>query len=123
MLFSCAGVIIIGSLVIFAIESTHENSEINSMLDAIWWSVSTVTTVGYGDIVPVSETGKIIAIVYMFFGIGVIAIFFSVLATNFYKKRFEKDNKEFTDAQKLILKRIDDLEKNLHEIRSSLTNK
>ncbi len=49
------------------------------MLDAVWWTVATVTTVGYGDVVPVTDTGKIVAIFYMFFGIGVLALFLSVL--------------------------------------------
>ena len=62
LLFTSAGVIVIGSLVIFSVESQHPDSQINSMLDAVWWTVSTVTTVGYGDIVPVTDTGKIVAI-------------------------------------------------------------
>ena len=79
LLFAAAGVIVIGSLVIFSVESQHLDSQINSMLDAVWWTVATVTTVGYGDVVPVTDTGKIVAIFYMFFGIGVLALFLSVL--------------------------------------------
>ena len=121
LLFASAGVIIVGSIAIFSIESTQEDSQINSMLDAIWWTVSTVTTVGYGDVVPVSDAGKILAIIYMFFGIGVLAIFLSVLGTTFYKKRFEADSKEISHAQSLILKRMDDLEKNQEKIEQKLT--
>ncbi len=40
------------------------------------------------------------------------AIFLSVLGTQFYKRRFETEEREFTDYQKLVLQRIDDLEKN-----------
>jgi len=105
---------------IFSVESQEPDSQINSMLDAVWWTVATVTTVGYGDVVPVSETGKIVAIFFMFFGIGVLAIFLSVLGTTFYKRRFEKEEKDISHAQKLILERMDDLEKNQKELQKDL---
>ncbi len=62
LLFTATGIIVIGSFVIHSVESQHPDSQINSMLDAVWWTVATVTTVGYGDIVPVTYTGKIVAI-------------------------------------------------------------
>jgi len=120
LLFTAAGIIVIGSFVIFSVESQHPDSQINSMLDAVWWTVATVTTVGYGDIVPVTDTGKIVAIFFMFFGIGVLAIFLSVLGTQFYKRRFETEEREFTDYQKLVLQRIDDLEKNQESVCMSV---
>ena len=120
LLLIAARVITSGSFVIFSVESQHPDSQINSMLDAIWWTVSTVTTVGYGDIVPVTETGKIVAIFFMFFGIGILALFISVLGTQFYKNRFAKDEKEISHAQKLILDRMDDLEKNQEKLQKDL---
>ena len=120
LLFTAAGIIVVGSFVIFSVESQHPDSQINSMLDAVWWTVATVTTVGYGDIVPVTDTGKIVAIFFMFFGIGVLAIFLSVLGTQFYKRRFETEEREFTDYQKLVLQRIDDLEKNQEKLQKDL---
>ena len=120
LLFAAAGTIIIGSFLIFSVESQQPDSQINSMLDAVWWTVATVTTVGYGDVVPVTETGKIVAIFYMFFGIGVLAVFLSVLGTQFYKRRLEKEEKEISHAQKLILDRMDDLEKNQEKLQKDL---
>jgi voltage-gated potassium channel len=119
-LLVAAGVIVSGSFVIFSVESQHPDSQINSMLDAVWWTVATSTTVGYGDIIPVTETGKIIAIFYMFFGIGILGLFISVLGTSFYKNRFEKEEKEISHAQKLILDRMDDLEKNQEKLQKDL---
>ena len=119
-LLVAAGVIISGSFVIFSVESQHPDSQINSMLDAVWWTVATVTTVGYGDIVPVTDTGKIVAIFFMFFGIGTLAIFFSVLGTKYYKSKFEKEEKDISHAQKLILDRMDDLEKNQEKLQKDL---
>jgi len=120
LLLTAAGTIIIGSFVIYSVESQHPDSQINSMLDAVWWTVATVTTVGYGDIVPVTDTGKIVAIFYMFFGIGVLAIFLSVLGTRFYKNRFEQEEKKISHAQRLILDRMDDLEKNQEKLQKDL---
>ena len=40
-------------------------------MDALWWSLITVSTVGYGDIIPQTDTGRIVAAVLVFFGIGV----------------------------------------------------
>ena len=82
--------------------------------------MATVTTVGYGDVVPVTETGKVIAMIYMIFGIASLAIFLSVLGTKFYQKRFEKEEKEISHAQRLILDRIDDLEKNQEKLQKEL---
>ncbi len=120
LLFAAAGTIVIGSIAMYLVESPHPDSQINSMLDAVWWTVTTSTTVGYGDIIPVTQTGKIIAIIYMFFGIGMLAIFLSVLGTSFYKNRFEKEEKEISHAQKLILDRMDDLEKNQEKLQKDL---
>ncbi len=120
LLFAAAGTIVIGSIVMYLVESQHPDSQINSMLDAVWWTVATSTTVGYGDIIPVTETGKIIAIFYMFFGIGILGLSISVLGTSFYKKRFEKEEKEISHSQKLILDRMDDLEKNQEKLQKDL---
>jgi len=122
LLFASAAVIIIGTLVIYHVESPNENSEINTYLDAAWWTVATVTTVGYGDIVPVTETGRIVALVYMIFGITILAVFLSVLGTSFYRRRFEKEEKEFTHAQKIIIQKIEDLEKKQDELASLFRN-
>ena len=120
LLLVAAGITVVGSFVIYSVESQHPDSQINSMLDAVWWTVATVTTVGYGDIVPVTETGKILAIFFMFFGIGVLGIFLSVLGTQFYRRRFQNEE-EISHAQKLILDRMNDLEKNQEKLQKDLS--
>ena len=120
LVFVAAGIVIAGSIAMYYVESDQENSQINSYLDALWWTIATITTVGYGDTIPVSDVGKIIAMLYMIFGIAVLAIFLSVLGTKFYQRRFEKEEKKISHAQKLILHRIDDLEKNQEKLQNDL---
>lgn len=115
-LFIASGlVILVGTIVMYNIESQVPNSKIKSLLDALWWCVSAVTTVGYGDIVPVSVIGRIVAIFYMFFGISMIAILLSVITTTFYKKRFEKEEREkreheLNNLKNELMQRLSDIE-------------
>ncbi|KRX04655.1 hypothetical protein PPERSA_04470 [Pseudocohnilembus persalinus] len=60
-----------------------ERSQIQTIPDAMWWSVLTMTTIGYGDKVPHSIFGKIIACFTAFMGITVIAMPVAILGTNF----------------------------------------
>ena len=120
VLIASAIIVIIGSFTIYSVESGHPDSQINSMLDAVWWTVATVTTVGYGDVVPVTEIGKIVAIFFMFFGISILALFLSVLGTQFYNRRFQNEEKDISHSQKLMLDRMEVLEKNQETLQKDL---
>jgi voltage-gated potassium channel len=125
LLLIFTGVVIIGTVAIYAVESQTE-SEINTILDAVWWTVATITTVGYGDIVPLSELGRIIGIFYMFFGVTFIALSISIVGTRLYKKKFEKEEEMAFDQKKIlgIIKKLEDnqneMSQTLKEIRDSL---
>lgn len=68
--------IVCGAVVLYHLEYGI-NPSIHSYLDTIWWAVSTVTTVGYGDVSPVTPPGKIAGIILM---IGGTALFWSFTA-------------------------------------------
>ena len=55
-------------------EDVGDGRKIHSFFDALWWSAATVTTVGYGDIYPVTAMGRIIAVFTMIVGISTLAV-------------------------------------------------
>ena len=66
-------VVVIGSL-IYVIESDHPESPMKSIPTSIYWAVVTVTTVGFGDITPVTGMGRFLASILMLIGYGVILV-------------------------------------------------
>lgn len=73
--FGISGLTLITSAVAFTIaEDVGEGRRVGSFFDALWWSASTITTVGYGDIYPVTVAGKIIAVFTMVVGVSTLAV-------------------------------------------------
>lgn len=71
------GLVIVAATIVASVEG-GENASIHSFTDALWWAFVTITTVGYGDMVPVTAAGRAIAIVLMLGGIA----FFSGITAN-----------------------------------------
>ncbi len=63
------------------VESRSSEANIVTGADALWWSIVTLTTVGYGDYYPVTGTGRIIGVVVMVSGVGIIASLASMLTS------------------------------------------
>ena len=73
--FGVSGFTLITSAVAFTLaEDVGDGRRINSFFDALWWSASTITTVGYGDIYPVTVAGKIVAVFTMVVGVATLAV-------------------------------------------------
>lgn len=64
-----------------------ESGNIDTIGDAIWWTIVTITTVGYGDFFPLSLPGRILAIIIMFFGIGLISVLTGSISSIFTTKK------------------------------------
>jgi voltage-gated potassium channel len=75
--------IVISACLMFSIENSAQPGQFDSVAQAIWWSVVTLTTVGYGDITPVTFIGKLVAMVIMLLGVCTMALPAGILAAKF----------------------------------------
>ena len=83
ILFITVAVVLLGSVGIYVVEN---GITVNGFSDAIWWAFVTATTVGYGDISPATDIGRVIAGLLMITGIGTIGMLTGTIATYFVKK-------------------------------------
>ncbi|ROO62162.1 voltage-gated potassium channel [Micromonospora sp. Llam0] len=73
--------VIVSALAVLDAERSHPDGAINTYPDALWWSVVTITTVGYGDYYPITSTGRFVALALMIGGIGLIGFVTGSLAS------------------------------------------
>ncbi len=85
--------IVIAASLMHAVEGHIQPETFGSILRSLWWSVVTMTTVGYGDVVPVTALGKMIATIIMLIGVGLVALPAGMLAARFGEElRERKEN-------------------------------
>lgn len=75
--------IVVIAALMFTLEHDDQPEAFGTILQSIWWSVVTLTTVGYGDVTPISFGGKILAIFIMLLGVGLVALPAGILAAKF----------------------------------------
>ncbi len=75
--------VMLGALAVLDAERGQPGANITGLGDALWWSLSTVTTVGYGDHVPVTATGRLVAAALMVVGISLLGIVTATMASWF----------------------------------------
>ena len=68
-------------------EQSAPNANIKTYHEAVWWAFVTITTVGYGDYYPVTGWGQCMAVILMFFGLGIIGVLSSYLASTFISRQ------------------------------------
>ena len=81
--------IVFGALGVYLSESGDSSANIN----AFWWAVETVSTVGYGDVYPITAEGKIIGSFVMFAGIGILATFITALGSKLIELKLKEPKK------------------------------
>ena len=89
--FSVVLLIYVASLAILQTERSQPGSKITTFGDAVWWSITTVTTVGYGDLSPVSGVGRVIAVMLMIGGISLVGVVTATLASWIIQRVAEED--------------------------------
>jgi voltage-gated potassium channel len=95
-------VVAIGAALEFQFERGAPGANITSFADALWWAVSTVTTVGYGDKYPVTMEGRGFAALLMFVGIGTASLLAAGLTTVFVGREAQHDTKAILEKLDLI---------------------
>ncbi|GCB49778.1 potassium voltage-gated channel subfamily KQT [Streptomyces sp. NL15-2K] len=87
------GLLMFGSLAVLSVERESPDGNIHTLGDAVWWSFTTMTTVGYGDHAPTTGLGRVIAVGLMLSGIALLGVVTANIAAWFIA-RFEKDDVE-----------------------------
>jgi len=83
ILISCGSTLVI-------IFEKDANIQFQAMSDAIWWAIVTMTTVGYGDKVPLTTGGRLIGIIVMFFGMALISVFTATVSSVFVARKIKE---------------------------------
>ncbi|WP_417597116.1 potassium channel family protein [Oceanospirillum sp.] len=90
---------------------------IDTPWNGIWWALVTITTVGYGDIVPISPAGKLVGAFLILLGIGL----FSLLTASFSVYFLSREEEEVTDKESELLGRIDRVEVRLERLEGNIS--
>ncbi|MFZ8788498.1 MAG: potassium channel family protein [Acidilobaceae archaeon] len=104
----------------YIVESAGGSGGVKSFWDSLWWALATVTTVGYGDIVPETPAGRVVGAITMLVGIGVYSAFIGLVAATLAQISRAQRDPELED----IKSRIDRLqslsERELEELVGSI---
>ena len=108
--------IIMFALSIYSVESSEPGAMIRDLPTAYWWTFTTLATVGYGDVYPVTGIGRVIAVIVMLYGVGLVAVATGALASWIIEKigGVEEQEHPATKAD------VDDLRLEIAELRALL---
>lgn len=104
-------IMIAAGVLVWVVELDEPEANINSVGDGLWWAVTTLTTVGYGDRYPTSPMGKGIAVVLMLVGVALLGLLAANLASILI--RGLHDEPESTSELQEVLERLDRIERAL----------
>ena len=104
------------ALGIYSVESSAPGAMIRDLPTAYWWTFTTLATVGYGDVYPVTGIGRAIAVIVMLYGVGLVAVATGALASWIIEKigGVEEQEHPATKAD------VDDLRLEIAELRALL---
>lgn len=92
------------SLCMYSVEHTAQPDVFQNAFSGIWWSMSTLLTVGYGDIYPVTTLGRIMAIIIAYLGVGAVAIPTGIISAGFveqYQRKSTLSNFKNADIKEI----------------------
>lgn len=86
--------LVISSTIIYFIESPVQPARFSSIPETMWWGVATLTTIGYGDMYPITPIGKVIGSIISILGIGLFALPTGILTSGFAEELSAREKKE-----------------------------
>jgi voltage-gated potassium channel len=107
---------------VWAVEADEPDRNIHNVADGLWWAITTLTTVGYGDRFPISPFGRGIAVVLMIVGVGVIGLLAASLASFFLERGGKVETSEDDGGLAEIGARLKRIENQLAEIRNEASS-
>ncbi len=96
-------ILVIAASGVYYFERTAQPEHFGSILKSMWWAMVTLTTVGYGDVFPITPMGKLFSSVIMVMGIGLVALPAGILASAFSDK-LHKNQSHYRRAVKISLR-------------------
>ncbi len=94
------GSMVLGALGFYWLE--HDTNPRLTLLDALWWSVATVTSVGYGDVTPITPLGKIAGMGLMIFGTALFGSFTALFAATLLEPEISEVEREVKELEKRV---------------------
>jgi voltage-gated potassium channel len=95
VLIAVVTTLFLGAWLVLLLEENAKGSNIHDYPEALWWAIVTVTTVGYGDAYPVTQGARVVAVVLMLVGIGLIGVLTATVASVFIKEHTDASKEEF----------------------------
>lgn len=99
-MFVVALLMVIASLLMYSIEHDAQPEVFTNAFSGLWWSVATLTTVGYGDIYPITAAGKVLSGVIALLGIGLVAVPTGIISAGFLEAVDKGGEKDEGDEKK-----------------------
>ncbi|TLM74610.1 potassium channel family protein [Pseudarthrobacter sp. NamB4] len=105
---SAAMLVFVGALAVLDVEQSAPDAKIVTFGDALWWAMTTITTVGYGDMYPVTATGRMVAAALMMSGIAVLGVVTASIAS-WLVQRVEDTAEAVADAEEPVRAEVAEL--------------
>ena len=93
----CFFVMLFSAIIMYEVENPVQPEQFPNVMTSLWWAMCTLTTVGYGDIYPITGAGRFFASVISLVGIGIIAIPTGIIAAGFSQAISKEHKKETVD--------------------------